>query len=46
MPSRACKDDAMSQFGDEWHRFDQKGIAVDESNRVFNDYFSIFLAIN
>ena len=32
----------IASFGDEWHRFDQKGMGVDESNRVFNDYFSIF----
>ena len=44
MPSLTLnKDDAMiASFGDEWHRFDQKGMGVDESNRVFNDYFSIF----
>ena len=44
MPSQPLnKDDAtIASFGDEWHRFDQKGMGVDESNRVFNDYFSIF----
>ena len=44
MPSRPLnKDDAtIASFGDEWQRFDQKGMGVDESNRVFNDYFSIF----
>ena len=29
-------------FGDEWTRFDQTGMSVDDTNRIFNGYFSIF----
>lgn len=32
----------VSSFGDEWHRFDQQEISLEESERIFNDYFSIF----
>ena len=32
----------VSSFGDEWKRFDQKGMSDDESKRIFNNYFSIF----
>ena len=29
-------------FGDEWERFDQSDLSVDERERIFNSYFSIF----
>lgn len=29
-------------FGDEWTRFDQAGMSDEDTNRMFNDYFSIF----
>ena len=32
----------VASFGDEWHRFDQKGMAPGEAERVFGDYFAIF----
>ena len=32
----------LSSFGNEWNRFDQKGMSVDESKKIFNNYFSIF----
>ena len=32
----------VSSFGNEWNRFDQKGMSVDESKKIFNNYFSIF----
>lgn len=32
----------VASFGDEWHRFDQQGMAPGEVERVFGDYFAIF----
>jgi SAM-dependent methyltransferase len=32
----------VASFGDEWQRFDQKGMAPGEAERVFGDYFAIF----
>lgn len=32
----------VASFGDEWHRFDQQGMAPGEAERVFGDYFAIF----
>ena len=32
----------VSSFGDEWKRFDQKGMSDEESKKIFNNYFSIF----
>jgi SAM-dependent methyltransferase len=32
----------IDSFGDEWGRFDQSALSVDESNTIFNRYFSIF----
>ena len=29
----------VSSFGDEWKRFDQKGMSDEESKRIFNNYF-------
>lgn len=36
-------DDAtVAGFGDEWSRFDQKGLSVGVREQIFSDYFSIF----
>jgi ubiquinone/menaquinone biosynthesis C-methylase UbiE len=32
----------VSSFGNEWNRFDQKGMSNEESKRIFENYFSIF----
>jgi len=32
----------VESFGDEWKRFDQSGMDFEESQKVFNEYFSIF----
>lgn len=32
----------VASFGDEWQRFDQQGMAPEEAERVFGDYFAIF----
>ncbi len=32
----------VAGFGDEWSRFDQSGVAPDELERMFDEYFSIF----
>jgi|TARA_B110000438_G_scaffold281775_1_gene308235 ubiquinone/menaquinone biosynthesis C-methylase UbiE len=32
----------VESFGDEWSRFDQSGMSELESEKVFNEYFSIF----
>ena len=32
----------VESFGDEWKRFDQSGMHFEESQKVFNEYFSIF----
>jgi SAM-dependent methyltransferase len=32
----------ISSFGDEWERFDQKGLVLSEAQKIFDDYFSIF----
>ena len=32
----------VASFGDEWHRFDQQGMAPGEAECVFGDYFAIF----
>jgi SAM-dependent methyltransferase len=32
----------VASFGDEWSRFDQKGMAENEALKVFEEYFSIF----
>tara|TARA_B110000008_G_scaffold140290_1_gene142054 strand:+ start:97 stop:924 length:828 start_codon:yes stop_codon:yes gene_type:complete len=32
----------VESFGDEWERFDQSGMDFKESQKVFNEYFSIF----
>ena len=32
----------VSSFGNEWERFDQKGMSVEESKKLFDNYFSIF----
>ena len=29
-------------FGDEWERFDQNGMSIEETNHIFESYFSIF----
>ena len=31
----------VSSFGNEWNRFDQKGMSNEESKRIFENYFSI-----
>ena len=31
----------VSSFGNEWHRFDQQSMSVEESKKIFNNYFSI-----
>jgi SAM-dependent methyltransferase len=36
-------DSTVASFGDEWHRFDQSALAPAEAEKIFNDYFSIFL---
>jgi ubiquinone/menaquinone biosynthesis C-methylase UbiE len=33
---------SFASFGDEWQRFDQKGMAPGEAERVFGDYFANF----
>lgn len=32
----------VQSFGDEWGRFDQGALDVDESRRIFEEYFSVF----
>lgn len=32
----------VADFGDEWARFDQEGVALEELQRIFGDYFSVF----
>lgn len=32
----------IESFGREWSRFDQASLAIDEAERLFNQYFSIF----
>ena len=32
----------VAGFGDEWHRFDQTGMAKAETQRLFDEYFSVF----
>lgn len=32
----------VSSFGDEWSRFDQTGMSVKETRKVFDEYFSVF----
>lgn len=32
----------IASFGDEWSRFDQSGMSVDEAEKAFNEYFSVF----
>ena len=34
--------ETVESFGDEWKRFDQSGMDFEESQKVFNEYFSIF----
>lgn len=34
--------DVVKDFGDEWARFDQKGVSSEELRRQFEEYFSIF----
>ena len=29
-------------FGDEWERFDQNGMSIEDTNHIFESYFSIF----
>jgi SAM-dependent methyltransferase len=32
----------VESFGDEWSRFDQSGMSLEESEKVFKEYFDIF----
>lgn len=32
----------VASFGDEWQRFDQRGMLSDEADRLFGNYFAIF----
>ena len=32
----------VSNFGDEWSRFDQTGISDSEAKKIFEEYFSVF----
>ena len=32
----------VTSFGNEWTRFNQKGMSVEESKRIFENYFSLF----
>jgi len=34
--------DTVKSFGDEWSRFDQSTLSLEEVRKVFNEYFSIF----
>ena len=36
----------ISSFGEEWKRFDQSKLDKSELNKIFKDYFKIFLEIN
>ena len=35
-------ENTVSSFGNEWERFDQRDMSVDESKKIFDNYFSIF----
>jgi SAM-dependent methyltransferase len=42
-PTKANLDSrTVESFGDEWNRFDQSALAADESEVIFNGYFSTF----
>lgn len=32
----------VASFGDEWSRFDQSGMSIDEASKVFKEYFNIY----
>ena len=32
----------VASFGDEWSRFDQSGMNESETQKAFNEYFSVF----
>lgn len=32
----------VASFGDEWSRFDQNAMSVDEARKIFEEYFSVF----
>jgi SAM-dependent methyltransferase len=34
--------DTIDGFGDEWKRFDQTNLSLDDASKIFNSYFSIF----
>ena len=34
--------ETVASFGDEWTRFDQTGMTIDEARKVFNEYFAVF----
>jgi ubiquinone/menaquinone biosynthesis C-methylase UbiE len=34
--------DTVAGFGDEWERFDQSELSIEERSKIFNSYFSIF----
>lgn len=34
--------DTVKSFGDEWSRFDQSELSLDEASRIFNEYFAVF----
>jgi ubiquinone/menaquinone biosynthesis C-methylase UbiE len=32
----------VAGFGDEWERFDQTGMSIEDTNQIFESYFSVF----
>lgn len=42
MNDKNLDDLTVRSFGDEWSRFDQKGMSDDEASHIFNEYFAVF----
>jgi SAM-dependent methyltransferase len=34
--------DTVNSFGDEWSRFDQSALSVEEAGKIFDEYFAVF----
>lgn len=42
MKGRNLNPETVNSFGDEWLRFNQLGMPIEESDKTFNEYFAIF----
>jgi SAM-dependent methyltransferase len=42
MNTRNVDPKTVASFGDEWSRFDQLGMSLEEAEKAFNEYFAVF----